>query len=58
MTIPLHKSKPQNIFISRIRHATGEPKKKNGIKKDISKSYNQFKEFEGKKYTGMKVGKS
>lgn len=34
------------------------PKKKNGIKKDISKSYNQFKEFEGKKYTGMKVGKS
>lgn len=33
-------------------------KKKNGIKKDISKSYNQFKELEGKKYTGMKVGKS
>jgi hypothetical protein len=31
-------------------------KKKNGIKKDFSKSYNQFKEFEGKKYTGMKVG--
>ena len=25
---------------------------------DISKSYNQFKEFEGKKYTGMKVGRS
>jgi hypothetical protein len=24
--------------------------------KDISKSYNKFKEFEGKKYTGMKVG--
>jgi hypothetical protein len=23
---------------------------------DISKSYNKFKEFEGKKYTGMKVG--
>src|SRR5213596_348827 len=33
-------------------------KKKNGVKKDISKSYNQFKEFEGKKYTGMKVGRS
>jgi hypothetical protein len=33
-------------------------KKKNGIKKDISKSYNQFKEFEGKKYTGMKVGRT
>ena len=33
-------------------------KKKNGIKKDISKSYNQFKEFQGKKYTGMKVGRT
>jgi hypothetical protein len=33
-------------------------KKKNGIKKDISKSYNQFKEFEGKKYTGMRVGRT
>jgi hypothetical protein len=33
-------------------------KKKNGIKKDISRSYNQFKEFEGKKYTGMKVGRT
>ena len=28
------------------------------MKKDISKSYNQFKEFEGKKYTGMKVGRT
>jgi hypothetical protein len=33
-------------------------KKKNGVKNDISKSYNQFKEFEGKKYTGMKVGRT
>lgn len=33
-------------------------KKKNGVKKVISKSYNQFKEFEGKKYTGMKVGRT
>ena len=33
-------------------------KKNNGIKKDFSKSYNQFKEFEGKKYTGMKVGRT
>ncbi|HEY7777579.1 MAG TPA: hypothetical protein VIA09_03470 [Nitrososphaeraceae archaeon] len=32
--------------------------KKNGIKRDISKSYNQLKEFEGKKYTGMKVGRT
>lgn len=33
-------------------------KKKNGIKKDISCSYNQFKEFKGKKYTGMRVGRT
>src|SRR5687768_423800 len=33
-------------------------KKKNVTKKDISKSYNQFKEFEGKKYTGMRVGRT
>lgn len=30
--------------------------KRNHIPKDISKSYNELKEFEGKKYTGMKVG--
>ena len=28
------------------------------LKRNISKSYNQFKEFEGKKYTGMKVGRT
>ena len=33
-------------------------KKKNGIKKVISKSYNQFKEFQGKKYTGKRVGRT
>jgi hypothetical protein len=33
-------------------------KKQNGVKKDISKSYNQFKEFQGKNYIGMKVGRT
>ena len=33
-------------------------KKQNGVKKNISKSYNQFKEFQGKNYTGMKVGRT
>jgi hypothetical protein len=32
-------------------------KKQSGIKKDISKAYNEYKEFEGKQYTGMNVGK-
>ena len=27
-------------------------------KKEISKTYNQFKEFEDRQYTGMKVGRS
>jgi hypothetical protein len=26
--------------------------------KDLSKTYNQFKEFEGQQYTGMKIGRS
>ena len=33
-------------------------KKNNGGKKNTSISYNKFKEFEGKKYTGMKVGRT
>ena len=33
-------------------------RKRNGIKKDISKTYNEYKEFEGKQYTGMRVGRS
>jgi len=28
------------------------------VKKDIAASYNEFKEFEGQQYTGMKIGRS
>jgi hypothetical protein len=31
---------------------------KKKVKKDIAKSYNEFKEFAGQQYTGMKVGRS
>ena len=31
-------------------------RKENELRKDISKSYNEYKEFEGRKYTGMRVG--
>ena len=31
--------------------------KKTEIKKDISKTYNEFKKFEGMQYTGMKIGR-
>jgi hypothetical protein len=33
-------------------------KKNNETKKDFSKTYNQFKEFQGKQYSGMKVRRS
>jgi hypothetical protein len=33
-------------------------RKGNELKKDIPKTYNEYKEFEGRKYTGMKVGRS
>src|SRR6187401_3171561 len=31
---------------------------KKEAKKDLSKSYNEFKNFEGQQYTGMKIGRS
>ena len=34
------------------------PKKKVEVNKDLSKTYNQYKKFEGKQYTGMKVGRT
>lgn len=33
-------------------------RRKSGKKKDIFDIYNEYKEFEGRKYTGMKVGRS
>jgi hypothetical protein len=33
-------------------------RKKRAVKKDLAKTYNEFKEFEGQQYTGMKVGRS
>jgi hypothetical protein len=32
-------------------------KKKAEVKKDIAKTYNEYKKFEGKQYTGMKIGR-
>src|SRR5215218_10453118 len=32
--------------------------KKKEAKKDLSKTYNEFKTFEGHQYTGMKIGRS
>ncbi|MGH9978109.1 MAG: hypothetical protein ACRD8Z_20090 [Nitrososphaeraceae archaeon] len=32
-------------------------RKKTETKQDFSKKYNEYKEFEGRQYTGMKVGR-
>jgi len=33
-------------------------RRKSGKKKDTFNTYNEYKGFEGRKYTGMKVGRS
>src|SRR5436190_2103730 len=43
------------VIKSRLRKPV---KRKAETKKDLSKTYNQFKKFEGQQYTGMKVGRS
>lgn len=37
---------------------TPPPEKKKDAAKDLAKSYNEFKQHEGRYYTGMKVGRS
>lgn len=34
-----------------------KPKAKKDVEKDLSKSYNKYKLFDGKQYTGMKIGR-
>jgi hypothetical protein len=38
--------------------ADGKARKKKDAKKDLTASYDQFKQFEGQRYTGMKIGRS
>ncbi len=38
--------------------ADKETEQENEARKDLAKTYNAFKEFEGKKYTGMKIGRA
>jgi hypothetical protein len=50
------------MYYKQLHMATSTGKSKKRIQKeadkDLSKTYNQFKEFEGKVYTGMKIGRS
>lgn len=49
------KASPRKKPISRSIKST---QKKSGGKKILSESYNEFKDFEGQQYTGMKIGRS
>ncbi len=41
---------------TKLRSPQKRVTEKKEAKKDLSKSYNKFKEFEGQQYTGMKIG--
>jgi hypothetical protein len=43
---------------ARQKAAAAAPVKKTDVQKDIAKTYNAYKTFEGKQYTGMKIGRS
>lgn len=51
------KAKKKRLARKEISGSTS-PKKKKEAGKGLSKSYNKFKEYEGQRYTGMKVGRS
>jgi hypothetical protein len=42
----------------RKKRTSSTASKKTEAKKDLSKTYNEYKDFEGQQYTGMKVGRS
>jgi hypothetical protein len=45
-------------YVSHCKKKNKAARKKTLNKGDSSVSYNKFKEFEGKQYTGMKVGRT
>lgn len=49
---------PARKMRSKGKKSVSAPSKKKEAAKDVSKSYNEFKNFEGQQYTGMKVGRS
>jgi hypothetical protein len=53
--------KPKKTPLRKPQKRKAEPKaepKKVAAKRDLAKTYNAFKEFEGKQYTGMKIGRA
>src|SRR5688572_22695540 len=52
------KRKPAKKVTATVKRTRPKLTKKESPEKDIAASYNRFKEFEGKQYTGMKIGRS
>jgi hypothetical protein len=44
--------------MKKVKLKSTEEKKKKAVKKDVAASYDDYKKFEGKQYTGMKVGRT
>src|SRR6187455_3154014 len=55
------KTAPERKTVRRKRTAVKSISKVRGdkeAKKDLSKTYNEYKDYEGQKYTGMRIGRS
>src|SRR5688572_33038713 len=49
---------PAPIGVDMSARATSTRQSTNGPRSDVAVSYNEFKEYEGQRYTGMKIGRS
>ena len=52
------KSKTEKRKSGRIAKRLKKDNREKAVKKDLSKTYNKYKKFEGKQYSGMKVGRT
>ncbi|HEX6333942.1 MAG TPA: hypothetical protein VFZ78_06930 [Flavisolibacter sp.] len=52
-TLPARRKRP-----ARKKAAASKAAVKKEVNKDLAASYNEFREFEGQQYTGMKIGRS
>src|SRR5205085_1439021 len=53
-TLSRPKTRTKRVSVKRLTGGRSAPKKS----KDLSASYNQFKQFEGQQYSGMAIGRS
>jgi hypothetical protein len=53
----LVEARPSFGEVTSVAEQKRNAKKANGLSADLATTYNEFKQFEGKKYTGMRVGR-